>query len=78
MGSMPLIALAILLLISFMLLARCLARWSVRFGRLCNYLKQKLFYNVLIRYVLQSTLKMQISALTVITCVKAVEGQSEE
>ena len=77
LGAMPLIALIILLCIGLMLLTRCLARKSARIGKLCAYLKRKLFYNTLLRYVLQSTLKMQFAALAVITCAKAAEGQSE-
>lgn len=58
LGAMPLIALAILLLIGLMMLSKWLARKYAAFGRFYLSLKRKIFFNSLIRFVLQSTLKM--------------------
>lgn len=52
LGAMPLIALAILLLIGLMLLAKCLATKFAVFGRCFASLKRKIFFNSLFRFVL--------------------------
>ena len=66
MGVMLLIAgvlagILILLLVFWLLCRRCECC-----RKLLTYIQKKLFYNTFLRYVLQSTLKLQISAFTVI------------
>lgn len=64
MGAMLALGVAILIvLIVLCLLSLCVKR-SPRAQRIYTAIKKKLFYNTFLRYVLQSSLKLQIAACT--------------
>ena len=67
MGSMLVIGIIIVAILLLLLILRCLAKRSSKLGKCYNAIKRKLFFNTLLRYVLQSTLKLQIAACTVLT-----------
>ena len=66
MGAMLLIGLLICLLLLILLLLRICTKRSPCARRVYEAIKKKLFYNTLLRFVLQSTLKLQIAASTVL------------
>ena len=60
------IGLLIVVLLALLLILRILADCIPILMKLYQYLKEKMLYNALLRFVLQSTLKFQIAACTVI------------
>ena len=66
LGIMLVIALAIVLFLLILVLMKYLGRRYERVSELYKNLRNKVYYNTLIRYVIQSTLKIQIASCTTI------------
>ena len=62
MGVMLLIAFMILVVILVLGLLRFLIFTDYRIYRVYMVIKQRIFYNTIFRYIMQSTLKLQIAA----------------
>jgi hypothetical protein len=67
MGMMLLIGCTVLLAVSLMIVAGLMVLFNYKMYRAFRIAHQKVFYNTFIRYVFQSTLKMQIASITTIT-----------
>ena len=66
LGVILLVIIAIIILSVLLIFFWMLARRFPIVQRLYDYLKKRLKYNALLRFVLQSTLKLQVTAATVI------------
>ena len=66
LGAVIMIIIIILTLTALLLLFRSLAGYIPILMKLYRYLKKRMKYNALLRFILQSTLKIQITACTVI------------
>ena len=69
LGIMLVIALAIVLLLLLLRILKCLKHRYQWIKKLHKQIHEKIFYNLFIRYVLQSTLKVQIATCTTIKLV---------
>ena len=65
-GAMLLIAGAILIVLVLLCILKCCTKRSKCTKKIYDLIKKKLFYNAFLRYVLQSTLKLQIAACTIL------------
>lgn len=70
MGAMLAIAVVITLVLVLLLVLWLCAKKVPCIRKLYLALKNKLFYNTFLRYILQSTLKLQLAATTVIASGK--------
>lgn len=77
MGAMLLIGFLICILLLILLLLRVCTKKSPCVRRVYETIKKKLFYNTFLRFVLQSTLKLQIAASTVLTYDKMMAKESD-
>ena len=66
LGIMFVIALAIAILLILLRLIKCLEHRYQWVRKLHKWIHDRIFYNLFIRYILQSTLKVQIAACTTI------------
>ena len=64
MGIMFVVAFCIVLFLLLFRLLRCIALSNYRYFRIYMTVHDAIFYNLFIRYVIQSTLKIQVAALT--------------
>lgn len=76
MGTMLVIAVAILFILLLLLLLKLCASRVQCVRRLYQSIKRKLFYNTFLRFVLQSTLKLQFAACTVIAYDELIAAEA--
>ena len=69
MGIMFLIALCITVFLLLLRLLKFIALKDYRYYRVYMTLYEAIFYNLFIRYIIQSTLKLQVAAVTTLTLV---------
>ena len=67
MGAMLVIGLALVILLVLLLVLSILAKRHTCIERVFSFLKKKLVYNAVLRFILQSTVKFQIAACTVLS-----------
>ena len=67
MGIMFVIAFCIVLFLLLFRLLKCIALSDYRYYRIYMTIHDAMFYNLFIRYVIQSTLKIQVAAVTTLT-----------
>ena len=77
MGMMLLIGCTVLLAVVLMLLTAIIVLCNYKLYRLFRIAKSKIFYNAIIRYLFQSTLKMQIASITTITLLAWDQGKNQ-
>ena len=74
---MLLIGCTVLLAVVLMLLTAIIVLCNYKLYRLFRIAQSKIFYNTFIRYLFQSTLKMQIASITTITLVAWDQGKNQ-
>ena len=74
---MLLIGCTVLLAVVLMLLTAIIVLFNYKLYRLFRIAQSKIFYNAFIRYLFQSTLKMQIASITTITLVAWDQGKNQ-
>jgi len=78
MGVMLLLALLLLIITAVLLVIKCLVKHNPTAFKLYFKIHKRVFYNLFIRYVFQSTLKMQIATCTTISLVSWSSGISPQ
>ena len=73
MGILFLIALCIAIFLLLLRLLKFIALLDYRYYRIYMQVYEAIFYNMFIRYVIQSTLKLQVAAVTTLTLVDWLE-----
>ena len=66
MGALLFVAFALLIVLAILIPLFILSKKSERGKKVYIAIKKKLFYNSFLRYVLQSSLKLQMAACTII------------
>ena len=77
MGMMLLIGCCVLIAVLLILVVGLLMLFNYKLYRLFRNLLRKVFFNTFIRYILQSTLKLQIASLITITLTEWVKGKMQ-
>jgi hypothetical protein len=77
MGMMLLIGCCLLIAVLLILVVGLLTLFNFKLYRLFRNLLRKVFYNTFIRYILQSTLKLQIASLTTMTLTEWDKGKMQ-
>jgi hypothetical protein len=77
MGMMLLIGCCLLIAVLLTLVVGLLMLFNFKLYRLFRNLLRKVFYNTFIRYILQSTLKLQIASLTTMTLTEWDKGKMQ-
>jgi hypothetical protein len=77
MGMMLLIGCCLLFAVLLILVVGLLTLFNFKLYRLFRNLLRKIFYNTFIRYILQSTLKLQIASLTTMTLTEWDKGKMQ-
>jgi hypothetical protein len=77
MGMMLLIGCCVLFAVLLILVVGLLMLFNFKLYRIFRNLLRKVFYNTFIRYLLQSTLKLQIASLITITLTEWEKGKMQ-
>ena len=77
MGMMLLIGCCVLFAVLLILVVGLLMLFNFKLYRIFRNLLRKVFYNTFIRYLLQSTLKLQIASLITITLTEWDKGKMQ-